>query len=1028
MLIQVFILIFIISVVSLVQLNSAQREKYNIRRRQVSQEAKGEEVFSALFPGAEISISTTPTPIVINSEKTNKAKVSSNDTYTDRKPETKQTTVVPTHSTRKVENKLVVLVLSAREHRSVRDSIRNTWAKGHANVFFVVGKPCMYRKEDRVAWTCDPKQNVKKMNENDMEEVEDASDVITVDVIDVYRNLASKLHAAYYWVLEHTDAHYILKTDDDTFVRVESLEKWLTFRDAPRYEIIAADFSKDVEVTRQGKWAEVSYRENKYPAFPRGSGHVVTRAVLEYMHEHDSTWKSYQGEDTSMGIWMDSIKMDVKIRLTSSAKFVGHSGNCHDATKYVIGHEISPEKMRNCYFATSRGKQSERKHSLSWSQDVCTNKPTGKMWQAFTSMVEILERLKAQYTIFGGTVLSWYRDCSLGASDIDMGINLYWFQEHERELNDELVMSGWRLERSFGSKLNVGYEESWRLNGVKCDLFSTKPAGGIFINGLTVNGVTYPCKSFFTRVEKHKWNGVSFKAPAPLETYLENMYGDWKTKHIRGYQWDIEPFKSDRHFCSKTETFDDMEESRCLRLSLENYTRNLHPVYDTDTPVREGKLYQFNVYNRAMTLAQKFGKKWIIDIGCGSGRKLAAMHSFGFKVVGIDFGANLKTTMKKVSVSDTVLLRECNLNKDMPDIPETIIRNAVFVSADVIEHLTNPDNLIKIVKRYIDLGALGVVSTPDNDKLSRTLTPQRLSDVQVWSKAGFATYFKCHGIKFHLFERFNNNVDMIKNGVGVQIGSSVEPINFFANLQEPRKIEILISTMGRHDKVFELVASIKEYHTYSIIVADDGRESMKDLYTKKCPACSYYWVGYDKGLSYKRNFLVKTSTSDFVVLLDDDMIWTESVDVHKALELLKKDTDIVGFKLDDRELYPVKTRIVNKTLSRCKIQQTSANRCFDTDYVLNVFIAKRSVLLKNKWDEDLKLAEHSAFFFMLKENRVRVKLCMDMFIKHNNKKRSVYQDSNYDVMRSRASKEYMQIVSNKYGFSKVLDTYPPCQQ
>jgi len=435
------------------------------------------------------------------------------------------------------KSQLVVLVLSARKHRGIRDTIRNTWAKGHSNVFFVVGKPCMYKEVDRETWTCRPKQNAQKIASG---VIEDASDLIIVDVIDVYRNLASKLHAAYYWVLEHTDAQYILKTDDDTFVRVDHLDKWLESRSTRPYEMIAAHFTKDSQVHRQGKWAELSFSGNVYPPYPSGSGHVVNRAVLEYMHVHDKTWKSYQGEDTSMGIWIENIKKDIKITLTSDSKFESHSGDCHDSTKFVLGHNVSPKKMRECWGI-------DIKHT-----DInCVNKPVGKMWQAFESMVRILESLNAPYTIFAGTVLSWYRDCSLGSSDIDMRIDLYWFQKHQFQLHGELKRSGWRMERSFGSISDVGYEEAWILNGVKCDLFSTTPVGDSYISGLTINGITYPCKSFFTRVEEHTWGDVTFKVPMPIERYLEKKYGNWKEKHISGYIWDVEPFKSDRDFCNK---------------------------------------------------------------------------------------------------------------------------------------------------------------------------------------------------------------------------------------------------------------------------------------------------------------------------------------------------------------------------------------------------------------------------------------------------------------------------------------------
>ena len=45
-------------------------------------------------------------------------------------------------------------------------------------------------------------------------------------------------------------------------------------------------------VKRQGKWAELYYRDEKYPPFPLGSfGHIVSRGLARAVVEHDG-WVS----------------------------------------------------------------------------------------------------------------------------------------------------------------------------------------------------------------------------------------------------------------------------------------------------------------------------------------------------------------------------------------------------------------------------------------------------------------------------------------------------------------------------------------------------------------------------------------------------------------------------------------------------------------------------------------------------------------------------------------------------------------
>jgi hypothetical protein len=127
--------------------------------------------------------------------------------------------------------------------------------------------------------------------------------------------------------------------------------------------------------------------------------------------------------------------------------------------------------------------------------------------------------------------------------------------KNKKRLYDVLLSSGWTQINSFGKLNQLGYEESWEKNGTKTDLFSVAYVNGRYINGMTVQGVTYPCDSFLERYVVHTWNDISFRVPEPIEPYLRAKYGDWKRNHVRGYQWHVEPFKTDngRKFCSKTE-------------------------------------------------------------------------------------------------------------------------------------------------------------------------------------------------------------------------------------------------------------------------------------------------------------------------------------------------------------------------------------------------------------------------------------------------------------------------------------------
>ena len=72
--------------------------------------------------------------------------------------------------------------------------------------------------------------------------------------------------------------------------------------------------------------------------------------------------------------------------------------------------------------------------------------------------------------MFGTMDYHWYRDCNLGNSDIDMCIDLNWFMSNIEQLHVSLKTKVGFIHLETQHK--IGYEEAWKLNGVKVDLFS----------------------------------------------------------------------------------------------------------------------------------------------------------------------------------------------------------------------------------------------------------------------------------------------------------------------------------------------------------------------------------------------------------------------------------------------------------------------------------------------------------------------------------------------------------------------------
>ena len=100
---------------------------------------------------------------------------------------------------------------------------------------------------------------------------------------------------------------------------------------------------------RGGKWKELRWTA-RYPKFPSGAGHVVNRNLAEWVVAHGDSLVEYQGEDTSIGIWLDQAAFTAQFR--TNRIFTSHGGNCFDPGKHVVGHDISAAKMLKCWEQT----------------------------------------------------------------------------------------------------------------------------------------------------------------------------------------------------------------------------------------------------------------------------------------------------------------------------------------------------------------------------------------------------------------------------------------------------------------------------------------------------------------------------------------------------------------------------------------------------------------------------------------------------------------------------------------------------
>jgi len=124
--------------------------------------------------------------------------------------------------------------------------------------------------------------------------------------------------------------------------------------------------------------------------------------------------------------------------------------------------------------------------------------------------------------------------------------------------------------------------------------------------------------------------------------------------------------------------------------------------------------YQFPVYRYAKKLIQEKNIKRVVDVGCGTGTKLAFIHKSLPEVsfTGIDQEAAIEYCKNNYSFGNWLVDDIENPEKSLDDIKAELV-----ICSDVIEHLLNPDVLLVCLKKQVSKDGYIILSTPERDTL-----------------------------------------------------------------------------------------------------------------------------------------------------------------------------------------------------------------------------------------------------------------------------------------------------------------------
>ena len=184
----------------------------------------------------------------------------------------------------------IVGVLSTSFRPQDRIAVRRTWAYGHSNVFFLVSGN----------WTPALEQEFKVHN-----------DLFYLNSAEAYRMVTAKVLAFLSAVHRHMPQTAVLKTDDDSYIRMRSIADIEEMK-APGLHYIGEKFVHDDDSVMRSpkhKW-HVSYElypHETYPPYAYGGGYILSAEAVEcavqQINQRNDT-EVFPVEDAFVGILM----------------------------------------------------------------------------------------------------------------------------------------------------------------------------------------------------------------------------------------------------------------------------------------------------------------------------------------------------------------------------------------------------------------------------------------------------------------------------------------------------------------------------------------------------------------------------------------------------------------------------------------------------------------------------------------------------------------------------------------------------
>ncbi|KAI3433043.1 uncharacterized protein J3R85_007228 [Psidium guajava] len=185
------------------------------------------------------------------------------------------------------------------------------------------------------------------VNEELWNEARTYGDVQLMPFVDYYNLITWKTLAICIFGTKVHVAKYIMKTDDDAFVRVDEVLASLSrinSKSGLLYGLINSDSRPHRNTDSKWYISPEEWPEASYPPWAHGPGYVVSHDIASAVHKkyQDGRLKMFKLEDVAMGIWIaDMKKSGLEVHYENEGRV--YNEGCKDG--YVVAHYQGPREM-----------------------------------------------------------------------------------------------------------------------------------------------------------------------------------------------------------------------------------------------------------------------------------------------------------------------------------------------------------------------------------------------------------------------------------------------------------------------------------------------------------------------------------------------------------------------------------------------------------------------------------------------------------------------------------------------------------